>query len=291
MWFFIRYLITYFFFRFNFYRFIKFFNSLRKKEIGVFVQDGFGDVLFGYFVYSYLTKMGFKIKIGLQSIGCSSDPNMNFNRTSNKKIAFGNYTEILLSKLGVTNVYSGLDFYDLGFLYCEFRFFKKLPFFFLSKIAIDKNHSENKFQFPSKRYFTIHLRNNCDDLLYLFSELIKNELLFLNYDCYVFKEPDFKLPQYSFPERIIDASSFDFESKLILLGNSSFSLAGRGGFSTFPLFCGIECFNFFDAQGFSEMDSGLIEYSFWSHCNFKGPINNVPISDVIKYINKKYVSG
>lgn len=290
----LRYIFTYFLFRGNLTFIFRFFRRLLlKREIGIFVQDGFGDALMGLIIAQNLSLIGIRVKLGLQTLGDSSDPNMNLVDDSGKKLVFGSYTEELIGYFSNVDVYCYKDFYAEGWLYGDIRFFRiffKLILGSKFKPYLSGDLCLTSLDFPYP-YAVVYLRNNLMEIV----DLVR----FINEKC-IAKSPT--INWVLFGENIqdllldtsvgnfIDGSELSLKEKLAVIKNSSFAVTGRGGFALLPLFFRIETFSYFDEQGMNELSAGLWFSELWDHNSFKGPVNGLSSDVIWDVIRLKHVN-
>lgn len=290
----LRYIITYLLFRGNLTFMFRFFKRLLfKREIGIFVQDGFGDAIMGLIIAQNLSLIGIRVKLGLQTLGDSSDPNMNLVDISGKKLLFGSYTEELIGCFSNVEVFCHKDFYAEGWVYGDIRFFRFVFKLFLGSKFIP--HLSGDFSLLSLEipypYAVVYLRNNCVEIVEL--------LRFINYKSIAMGAPinwvlfgenvrDLLLEELK--GNFIDGTQFSLKEKLSVIYNSSFAVTGRGGFALLPLFFGIETLSYFDEQGMNELSAGLWFSELWSHNSFKGPVNGLSADVMWDVVRLKYVN-
>lgn len=288
----VRFIITYFLFRGNLYFIFKFIKRLLlKREIGIFVQDGFGDSLMGLLIVQNLTQLGIRVKLGLQTLGQSSDPNMNLVENLGKNLVFGNYTEDLIGYFSEVEVVRFKDFYAEGWIYGDIRFFR---FFFRVTLGSRFKSSLNVMfglrpVVLPKPYAMVYLRNNTNEIVDLV--LFLNERFIakgITYNWVLFGENVQDLFNRTESENFINGRDFSLIEKLRLIENSSFSVTGRGGFALLPLFFRIETLSYFDEQGMKELASGLWLSELWAHNCFKGPVNGLSADVIWDKISLKY---
>jgi hypothetical protein len=289
----IRFIITYLLFRGNLlfiFRFIK--RLLLKREIGIFVQDGFGDSLMGLLIVQNLNLFGFRVKLGLQTLGESSDPNMNLADNLGKNLVFGNYTEDLIGCFSEVEVDRCKDFYAEGWIYGDIRFFRFVFRVFLGSRFISSLNVNFSFK-PigiSKPYAVVYLRNNTEEIVDLVYFINKNFISNgVTFNWVLFGENVKDLLDRIRADNFIDGRDFSLKEKLFLIENCCFSVTGRGGFALLPLFFRIETISYFDEQGMNELVSGLWFSELWAHNSFKGPVNGLSADVIWNEISFKYV--